>query len=144
MIFFAGLILLGGSLFAQDTIRSAANDTIVRDTVQDYSQMYVGDARIDSLLRLSTEQNKKFPTIPGYRIQIYKGSGNDALNDANVVRDKFMAKYNIPAYITFNEPYYRVRVGDFRTRIEAIKFLQRIKRAYPLAWEIQDEVNFNP
>lgn len=120
------------------------NDTTVRDTIRDYSKMYIGDARIDSLLQLNAMQNKKFATIPGYRIQIYKGSGNNALNSALVIRDKFITRYGIPAYVTFNEPYYRVRVGDFRTRIDAIKFLQRIKRAYPLAWEIQDEVKFNP
>jgi hypothetical protein len=144
LILIAGLILLGSSLFAQDTIRTSVNDTTVRDTIRDYSKMYIGDSRIDSLLQLNTMQNKKFATIPGYRIQIYKGSGNNALNSALVIRDKFITRYGIPAYVTFNEPYYRVRVGDFRTRIDAIKFLQRIKRAYPLAWEIQDEVKFKP
>ncbi|MBE0649468.1 MAG: SPOR domain-containing protein [Bacteroidales bacterium] len=139
LILISGLILLGSTLFAQDTIRDMAQDSI-----RDYSNMYIGDARIDSLLQLSALQNQKFKTVPGYRIQIFKGSGNNALNSALVVRDKFVAKYGVPAYITFNEPYYRVRVGDFRTRMDAIKFLQRIKRAYPLAWEIQDEVNFNP
>ncbi len=131
LILIAGLILLGGSLFAQDTLR-------------DFSHQYVGDARIDSLLQLNLVQNQKFQTVLGYRIQIFKGSGNNALNSALVVRDKFVSKYGIPAYITFNEPYYRVRVGDFRSRINAIRFLQRIKRSYPLAWEIQDEVNFTP
>lgn len=145
LILIAGLIFLGGSLFAQDTIQSSAQDTIqssAQDTIRDFSNMYIGDARIDSLLRLNVMQNKKFPTIPGYRIQIFKGSGNNALNDALIVRDKFMAKYHVPAYITFNEPYYRVRVGDFRSRIDAIRFLQHIKSHYPLAWEIQDEVKF--
>lgn len=139
LILLAGLVLLGGSLFAQDTIQST-----VQDTIRDFSKMYIGDARIDSLLQLNVMQNEKYPTVPGYRIQIFKGSGNDALSEALVVRDKFVAKYNVPAYITFNEPYYRVRVGDFRTRINAIRFLQRIKWRYPLAWEIQDQVNFKP
>lgn len=144
LILIAGLIFLGGSLFAQDTIQQDTIQNTAQDSIRDFSNMYTGDARIDSLLQLNEMQNKKFPTIPGYRIQIFKGSGNNALNDALVVRDKFMAKYHIPAYVTFNEPYYRVRVGDFRSRIDAIRFLQRIKRHYPLAWEIQDEVKFRP
>ena len=144
LILIAGLIFFGGSLFAQDTIQQDTIQSTVQDSIRDFSKMYIGDARIDSLLRLNVMQNKKFPTVPGYRIQIFKGSGNNALNDALVVRDKFTAKYHVPAYITFNEPYYRVRVGDFRTRVDAIRFLQRIKRQYPLAWEIQDEVKFHP
>jgi len=143
-IIIAGLIFLGGSLFAQYTIQQDTIQSTAQDSIPDFSKMYIGDSRIDSLLRLDVMQNKKFPTVPGYRIQIFKESGNNALNEAHVVRDKFMAKYHIPAYITFNEPYYRVRVGDFRMRINAIRFLQRIKRQYPLAWEIQDEVNFRP
>jgi len=135
LILIAGLILLGSSLFAQDTIRNS---------VPDYSNQYMGDARVNSLLQLNYMQNQKFKTVPGYRIQIFKGSGNNALNSALVVRDKFVAKYGVPAYITFNEPYYRVRVGDFRSRINSIRFLQQIKRSYSLAWEIQDEVNFLP
>lgn len=141
------MLLGGGCLFAQDTIQSTAQDTTQRsaqDSIRDFSNMYLGNARIDSLLRLHVMQNTKFPTIPGYRIQIFKGSGNNALDEALVVRDKFVTRYNVPAYITFNEPYYRVRVGDFRTRIDAIRFLQQIKGRYPLAWEIQDEIKFNP
>ena len=144
LVLIAGLILLGGSLFAQDTIQQDTIQNAAQDSIRDFSKMYIGDARINSLLQLNVMQNKKFPTVPGYRIQIFKGSGNNALNAALVVRNKFTKRYSVPAYITFNEPYYRVRVGDFRTRVDAIRFLQRIKRQYPLAWEIQDEVNFRP
>jgi len=120
-------LLIAGDLFAQDSLQAARTD-------------FIGDARIDTLLQLHVLQNKKFPVIPGYRIQIYKESGNTALDKALTIRDKFEKRFNMPAYITFNEPYYRVRVGDFRTRLEAIRFLEKIKRAYPLAWEIKDDI----
>ncbi len=120
-------LLMAGALFAQDSLQTAHED-------------FIGDARIDTLLQLHELQNKKFPVIPGYRIQIYKESGNTALDKALTIRDKFEKRYNVTAYITFNEPYYRVRVGDFRTRLEAIRFLEKIKRIYPLAWEIKDDI----
>ncbi len=120
-------LLMAGALFAQDSLQAVHED-------------FIGDARIDTLLQLHKLQNKKFPVIPGYRIQIYKESGNTALSNALTIRDKFEKRYNVPAYITFNEPYYRVRVGDFRTRLDAIRFLGKIKRAYPLAWEIKDDI----
>lgn len=111
--------------------------------VPDYSSLYQGDARIDSVLRLDYMQNIKYPTIPGYRIQIYKGSGNNALNKALDVQKSFEHRYNVKAYVTYNEPYYRVRIGDFRTRLDAIRFLNRIKHRYPLAWEIKDLIRFS-
>ncbi len=120
-------LLMAGSLFGQDSLPTTHDD-------------FIGDARIDTLLQLHELQNKKFPVIPGYRIQIYKESGNTALNKALTIRDKFEKRFGLPAYITFNEPYYRVRVGDFRTRLEAIRFLEKIRRAYPLAWEIKDDI----
>jgi len=97
---------------------------------------------IDSLVRLHVAYNQAYPTIPGYRIQIFMESGNQALADCEEVEQKFIDKYeDIPSYITFAAPYYRVRVGDFRTRLEAEKFLQRIGRKYPNAWVIKDEIN---
>ena len=100
------------------------------------------DSRIDSLLALHIAYNEQHPVIDGYRIHVFIKSGNDALIDAEEVKLEFEEKYeNVPAYITFGEPYYRVRVGDFRTRLEAEKFLQRINRTYPNAWVTKDKIN---
>jgi hypothetical protein len=119
-----------GALFAQDSL--SAHRIVKAD--------FIGDARIDTLLQLHVIQNEKFPVISGYRIQIFKESGNSALDEALAVRDAFEKRYHVPAYITFNEPYYRVRVGDFRTRLDAIRFLEKIKKRWPLAWEIKDDI----
>jgi hypothetical protein len=100
------------------------------------------DQRIDSLLALNIEYNKAFPFISGYRIQIYMGLGNDALDNANMVRSDFEKNFpGVLVYVTFREPYYRVRIGDFRSRLEANQLLESIKRIYPDAWIIQDNIN---
>lgn len=101
------------------------------------------DPRIDELVKLHVAYNKAFPFMPGYRIQIFMDSGNEALSKAEEVKETFNEKYkDNNAYLIFVAPYYRVRVGDFRTRLEAEKFLQRIIRNYPNAWVIKDEINF--
>ncbi len=100
------------------------------------------DPRIDSLLELHIAYNEAFPVIEGYRIHIFMESGNDALMHAEEELEKFKENYeDIPVYITFGEPYYRVRVGDFRTRLEANHFLQSISSKYPHAWVIKDMIN---
>lgn len=101
------------------------------------------DPVIDSLLQLHIAYNDAFPVMPGYRIQIFFESGNQALDHAEEVKNKFTEKYNgTLAYLQFGAPYYRVRVGDFRTRLDAEKFLSKINRRYPNAWIIKDEINF--
>ncbi len=101
------------------------------------------DPRIDELVKLHVAYNESFPFMPGYRIQIFMESGNEALNQAEKVKEVFNEKYKKNnAYLIFVAPYYRVRVGDFRTRLEAEKFLQQIIKKYPNAWVIKDEINF--
>ncbi|HRZ76622.1 MAG TPA: SPOR domain-containing protein, partial [Bacteroidales bacterium] len=39
---------------------------------------------------------------------------------------------------------YKVRVGDFRTRLEAEGFLQQILTEYPGAFVIKDMIRFPP
>lgn len=118
------------------------NNMVAQETNQN-SPVVIADARIDSLVNLHIEHNKRYPVFQGYRIQILKASGNDALTLTEEAKTKFMKKYtDTPVYLTFDEPYYRVRVGDFRTRLEAEKFLKKISRKYPGAWVIQDYINF--
>ena len=106
-----------------------------------YLRIYA-DPRIDSLLALHVEYNENFPVMDGYRIHIFMESGNDALQQAEKEKEDFEGLYEgVPAYITFGEPYYRVRVGDFRTRLDANNFLQKISRNYPHAWVIKDKIN---
>jgi hypothetical protein len=109
------------------------------------------DERIDSLLqdytelRLSIMENPDNKAIPGYRIQIFFDSGTNSSDRARQVRDDFLFWFpEIPAYVSWKTPNYRVRVGDFRSRLEAEKTLQLILIDYPNAWVIKDEINFPP
>jgi hypothetical protein len=59
------------------------------------------------------------------------------------VRNGFALLFpEIPAYVSWKAPNYRVRVGDYRTRLEAEKAMQMIMIDYPNAWVIKDEINF--
>ncbi|MCD6180496.1 MAG: SPOR domain-containing protein [Bacteroidales bacterium] len=101
------------------------------------------EQRLDSLIMLHKELNAINSSIPGYRIQIYFESGNYSKSKAVEVKKAFESDYlGYSAYISFNEPYYRVRVGDFRTKIEAVGFLKKILRKYPNAFEVKDMISF--
>ena len=102
------------------------------------------DPRVDSLITMHVAYNQAYPFIEGFRIQLYKDSGNDALDAAHDIMDKFHEDFpDIPAYLGFQEPYYRVRVGDFRTRLEALEQLEKIKRKFRNVWVIKDYIRFS-
>ena len=68
-------------------------------------------------------------------------SGNDAVEHANLVIEEFKVNYpDIPIYLVFGQPYYRLRVGDFRTRLEAEKMFQTLSQDYKKAFITSDRI----
>jgi hypothetical protein len=58
------------------------------------------------------------------------------------VLEGFVAKYPaIGAYLQFKSPNYRVRVGDFRSRLEAQRFLNEVLVDYPNAFIVTDLIS---
>lgn len=101
------------------------------------------NAEIIELIDLHKAYNEEFPVMDGFRIQLIMRAGNTALDEANMIKEEFEEKYpEISTYITFREPYYRLRVGDFRSRLDALEFMENIKRSYPQAWVIKDKITF--
>jgi len=100
------------------------------------------DPRVEILLSKHVLINTKVKGIEGFRIQIFSDSGNNSKTDAQQVYDGFVAKYrDIGVYLTFKSPNYKVRVGDFRTRLEAQRFLNDIAGDYPNAFITSEVIN---
>jgi hypothetical protein len=103
----------------------------------------IQDDRIDTLLKRHIELNEQYSQIEGWRINIFFEAGNYSKRMAIEAKSGFVKKYaNAPCYLIFQEPYYKVRIGDYRTKMQAEKFLKEIERDYPNAFVVQDEINF--
>lgn len=103
----------------------------------------IQDPRIDSLLQMHIKLNEKNPHIEGWRINIFFESGNNSKKMAVDAKAKFVQSYaDVPCYVVFQEPYYKVRVGDYRTKMEAEKLLKELVPEYPNAFVVEDEINF--
>lgn len=88
------------------------------------------------------------PTSPdgvllnGYRIQIHFGQEK---NEANQERANFIARYDdIPVYLDYHAPNFRVRVGDFRNRLEAEKYKSELQPEYPGLIIVHDKIKLPP
>lgn len=92
----------------------------------------VGDTAVNQLVKKHIQINERVKTIPGYRIQIASLSGPNAKANAFALKDKFKTDFlGVEVYIVFEEPNFKIKVGDFKSRLEAYAFLQHIKAAYP-------------
>ncbi|MBE0655706.1 MAG: hypothetical protein IH594_18040 [Bacteroidales bacterium] len=88
--------------------------------------------------------NEKNGGVIGYRIRIFSMSGHDAFEKANKTRATFLSKFeNIPSYVTYDTPDYKVYVGDCRTRSEVLKLFNLVKKDFPYAFLVSQPINID-
>lgn len=94
------------------------------------------DSRIDSLV---SYLNDNPPATNGYRVQIYFGNRTGAENR----KAEFLRRYSEwPIYIVWQQPDFKVQVGDFMTKIQAEKVQHEIISSYPNAYPIFTKIKF--
>jgi hypothetical protein len=102
----------------------------------------IQDSRVDTLVQLHKKLNERNPLIDGWRINIFFETGNNSKKLAMEAKARFVQSYtNVPSYLVFQEPYYKVLVGDYRTKMEAEKFLKQIMSEYSNAFLVEDKIN---
>lgn len=102
----------------------------------------VKDDRVDELVSKHIQVNQNLRFIDGFRIQVYSDSGNNSKTRAQQMKEELEARFpGLGVYISFKSPNYKVRVGDFRTRLDAQRFLNELVADYPNAFIITDQIN---
>jgi hypothetical protein len=103
---------------------------------------FVQDPRLDNLIKKHTEFNEAKNGMDGYRIQIFFDSGTGSKSKAYSHKSRFLSRFpNVSADIVYEEPNYKVRVGDFRSRMEAQGFLNEIKSEFGSAFIVIDIIS---
>ncbi len=101
------------------------------------------DPRITQLLNAYYIQNASKPGMQGFRVRVFFDLGQQSRTNSLDVMNEFMENFpGIAVYRTFDSPYYKVSVGDYRTRDEAVKQLKMLNRKYPRAFIISEWINF--
>jgi len=103
------------------------------------------DSQLVSNYNKLIAKNMKSSGIPGYRIRIFSESGIGAKKDQQQVRARFLSLYpGLDAYNRYDEPFFKVYVGDCRTKSEALKLNDIIKRDFPNPIIVPDFINLKP
>jgi hypothetical protein len=96
----------------------------------------------NTLQKVEQYEQMSHGTFSGYRIQVHFGSDRVG---AGTAKSDFSSKYpSCPSYLTYQQPYFKVCVGDFRNKLEAVDMLNKIKKDYPGAFVIRDKINPPP
>jgi hypothetical protein len=97
------------------------------------------EPRIEALVGKHIAINQKAKGFPGYRVQVYFGSGTDAKSVANKIRTELNNQFpDMSSYLIYEAPYFKVRVGDYRNRNEAYKAFKILQGNYPGAFIVDD------
>lgn len=82
-------------------------------------------------------------SITGYRIRVYYDNVRSSRTDSEEVAKSLCRIYPwLPVYRTYESPYFRVAVGDFRTPDEAMKLFNELKVRYPMAFIVKETINY--
>jgi len=101
----------------------------------------VQDEKITQLTEHYKLMSRNNPEVDGYRVQIFFDAGSNSKNKASSLKAEFELAYpDVKAYLSYKEPYYRVRVGDFRSLVEAVGFQEKINIDYPNSFPVKDKI----
>lgn len=89
------------------------------------------DENIVKLLNLKKEMNKDENNSDRYKIQIYSGNRSDAQEAKKEFSETFD---DWRSTLQYESPNFKVWAGNFRTRLEADRALERIKKEFPSAF----------
>ena len=85
----------------------------------------------------------KVRALNGYRIRIFFDNSQNARQNSGGAYGTFLKIFKgIPAYRSYVNPYFKVSVGDFRTKAEAMEKLIHIKKVFPAAFIVKEKIKF--
>ena len=84
---------------------------------------------IEELVDKHKKINNSKGGIEGFRLQIAFASKKEDIKQRKL---DFIGKYpDIPIYLTYTAPYYKLRIGNFRNKLQAKKMKNKIRSNYP-------------
>ncbi len=89
-----------------------------------------------------TSQRERPQYVQGFRVQIFASPDRQAAIEA---RQRAETVFGENVYLEFEAPYYKVRVGDCLSSVEAEKLLRKVrKKGYPDAFRVRTTIRLQP
>ena len=98
---------------------------------QEGTLVLVQDQKLTKLMELKKEVNSVDFTSGQYTVQVFNGQYEKGIE---LIEELMSDEKFKDVYFSFETPYYKIRIGKFVSKIEAIKELQKIKKTFPSAF----------
>jgi len=115
-----------------------------RDSVSEGVVRMSGDPRIEQLLRLYMSVSQRDSSFQGFRIQLLsRGAYGVDMEALQQFIEEFSLEFpDIPIYLQYIDPDFKIRIGNFRSRLESIPTLKRVVRKYPNCYPVKTIIHF--
>jgi len=128
--------------------QSAQTDVSATDALERLQQREMNGQGMISMDNLVLEHYRKHLVynsrnggVEGYRIRIFSDNGHGAKDDQKRVRARFLSLH--PGIVTYNRyegSYYKIYVGNFRTKRDALRTMDIIRKDFPDAFIVEDKI----
>jgi len=136
------LIVVHIGIVAQEKPQILTN--LVQNDGQSGQIEIIQPEQVENLLKMKIANNRLQKGIPGYRLQIFSGSGQSAKQKSNDTRVNFMRNFpELETYEVYNTPNWQIFVGNFRTKNDALREMQKIKKIFPGTFIVSDIINIS-
>ena len=108
---------------------------------EDGSITSINEKGINALVRKYENILKAKKGVAGWRVQLMFKTKKKDLKQLKIAFIKLYPE--VPAYLEYEAPYYRIRVGNCRTKLEAIKIKALISKNFPGAYPVPEIINFS-
>jgi hypothetical protein len=123
-------------------VRAASMDaSLAGKNVFNYVTVHQSQAIADAMSR-KIERNRD-KRMTGYRVRIFFDNKQNSRAASEAAMGRFQSAYpGHGVYRSFASPYFKVTVGDFRTKSEALQMMRRIKADFPSAFVVKENINY--
>lgn len=136
--------MLGGTLRAQEAVPAEERSTIfdaLRRTEPGKGQVLIHQSEavrdlVGERMRganVETTDSLTFLKVPGYRTQVFSGNNQRVSKEEAFRKEKEIKELfpDVPTYVTYDAPFWKLRVGDFRSHEEAYHMMRQLMEAFP-------------
>ncbi|MCH8494861.1 MAG: hypothetical protein LAT57_04420 [Balneolales bacterium] len=106
---------------------------------------YSNENNIPEVFEIDESSMSEAQRNAGFRVQIISTQDVRLVEEMRREFSEWMyqdiPEYEPETYILFRQPFFRLHVGNFRSRTEAIEFSTFVKRKYPDAWVVHDQID---
>ena len=139
-ICFLFCLCCSGVLWGQTATRSTIFDALSRQGVGEGEVIVHQSAAIEQMIgermagvNVETTDSVAYLKIQGYRTQVFSGNNQRASKDEVFSKEKEIKELfpDVPTYVSYNAPFWKLRVGDFRSHEEAYHMMRQLMAAFP-------------